>query len=230
LGKINHWAERGYGDAMDATSPTNGAALEPPPHGPLPVGSARQVWARRPADEAESKALASPLRLRILRITLHEPHTNKEIAEALGRNPASVLHHVRTLADTGFLVEQPRRRGQRGSRELPYLASRKSFYLEMGEAHLIGGEDLLLTTFLGELQELAPGLLRSSRVGFRLKAADRERLEERINDVFREIAAMPSDPDGEPWSIYLGVHPDPSGVPSSHERDPDQRDQLDRDH
>ena len=52
-----------------------------------PVGSGRQVWARRPADEAEAKALASPLRLRILRITLHEPRTNKEIAEALGLQP-----------------------------------------------------------------------------------------------------------------------------------------------
>src|SRR3954453_10366828 len=112
----------------------NEEPLAAAPYGPLPVGSARQVWARREADEAEAKALASPLRLRILRAALHEPRTNQEIAAVLGRNPATVLHHVRTLVATGFLVEQPLRRGQRGSRERPYLASGKSFYLDTGEA------------------------------------------------------------------------------------------------
>jgi DNA-binding transcriptional ArsR family regulator len=204
--------ENRYRVAMDSVAvPDEGAPLEPPPHGPLPIGSGRQVWARRPADEAEAKAIASPLRLRILRLTLHEPRTNKEIAEALDLNAASVLHHVRTLVDTGFLIEQPRRRGPRGSRERPYLASGKSFYLEVGEAHVVGGRDLLLQTFLDEIQGLPPELLRSSRVGFRLTPEDRARLEERIQEVLREIAATPSDPDGEPWSLYLGLHPDVSG-------------------
>jgi DNA-binding transcriptional ArsR family regulator len=169
------------------------------------------VWARRTADEAEAKALASPLRLRILRVTLHEPRTNKEIAEALGMNPASVLHHVRTLVDTGFLVEQATRRGARGSRERPYLASGKSFYLEMGDAHVHSGRDLLLSTFLEEIKDLPPELLQSSRLGFRLGAADRDRFVERIHEVLRELAAAPSDPDGEPWSLYLGIHPEAGG-------------------
>jgi DNA-binding transcriptional ArsR family regulator len=194
------------------------APLEPPPYGPLPVGSGRRVWARRPADEAEAKAIASPLRLRILRTTLHEPRTNKEIAEALGRNPASVLHHVRTLVDTGFLIEQPRRRGQRGSRELPYLASGKSFYLELGGDDLGAGEDdLLLTTFLEEVRGLPAGALDSNRLGFRLRTQDRDRLVGRLHDLLREIASMPSDPDGEPWSLYLGVHPEVPGVRSGHD-------------
>ncbi len=204
-----------------------GAPLEPAPYGPLPIGSGRQVWARRPADEAEAKAIASPLRLRILRVTLHEAHTNKEIAEALGLNPASVLHHVRTLVDTGFLIEQPVRRGPRGSRERPYLASGKSWYVDTGEITWTSGQDLLLETFLQETKGLRPGVLESTRLGFRLKAEDRRRAYHRLQVVLQEIAAMPSDPDGEPWSIYLGLHPDASGVPSSHERDPDQ---LDRDH
>jgi DNA-binding transcriptional ArsR family regulator len=185
-----------------------GDAPETPPYGSLPVGSRRRVWARRPADEAEAKAMASPLRLRILRITLHEPHTNKEIAEALGRNPASVLHHVRTLVDTGFLIEQPRRRGQRGSRELPYLASGKTWYLDTGESLTVGDQDLLLATFLEEVRGLPPGALDSARLGFRLKAADRERVLARFQDLLKEIAEMPSDPDGEAWSIFLGIHPE----------------------
>jgi DNA-binding transcriptional ArsR family regulator len=185
-----------------------GATLEPPPFGALPVGSGRRQWARRLADEAEAKALASPLRLRILRAALHEPRTNKEIAESLGMNPASVLHHVRRLVDTGFLVEQSPRRGPRGSRERPYLASGKSYYLEIGASDFDGGQDLLLATFLEEVRSLPPGLLDSTRLGFRLREADRERVLDRFRDLLEEIAAMPSDPDGEAWSIYLGVHPE----------------------
>ena len=202
---------------MDTAEAPDGGALEPAPYGPLPVGSGRQIWARRPADEAEAKALASPLRLRILRVALHEPRTNKEIAEALSRNPASVLHHVRTLVDTGFLIEQPRRRGQRGSRELPYLASGKSRYMEIGEEMQVGGHDLLLATFLEEIRGLAPGVLDSARLGFRLKKADRERVQDRFQDLLTEIAELPSDPEGEPWSIYLGIHPEEPGVPSAHD-------------
>ena len=118
-------------------TPAEETPLEPAPYGPLPVGSGRPgLGPGGPADEAEAKAIASPLRLRILRITLHEPRTNKEIAEALGMNPASVLHHVRTLVDTGFLIEQHVRRGPRGSRERPYLASGKTWYLEMGDERI----------------------------------------------------------------------------------------------
>ncbi len=188
--------------------------LEPAPYGPLPIGSGRRTWARRPADEAEAKAMASPLRLRILRVTLHEPRTNKEIAEALGRNPASVLHHVRTLVDTGFLIEQEPRRGRRGSREVPYLASGKTWFLDGGGAQLVAGRDLLLETFLGEVAELPAGALNSTRLGFRLGRADRERLLERIQDLMREISELPSDPEGEPWSLYLGLHPERAVAPA----------------
>ena len=195
-------------------------ALEVPPHGPLPVGSGRRTWARRPPDEAEAKALASPLRLRILRITLHEPHTNREIADALGKNPATVLHHVRTLADTGFLIEQEVRRGRRGSREVPYLASGKSWFMDGREPER-GGRDLLLETFLQEVSGLPPGSLDSARLGFRVNAADKEKLMQRLQEVLEGIRELPSDPEGESWSLYLGVHPDPSGVPSAHDVDRD---------
>jgi DNA-binding transcriptional ArsR family regulator len=209
---------------MGGESEDAGEALEPAPYGPLPVGSGRRQWARRPADEAEAKALASPLRLRILRAALHEPRTNKEIAQVLGMNPASVLHHVRRLVDTGFLIEQPARRGARGSRERPYLASGKSFYLEVGEFDPVGSDDLLLATFLEEVRSLPPGVLESNRLGFRLGHADRERVLRRFYKLLEEVAAMPSDPEGEPWSIYLGMHPEPSGVPSAHDRDRSRED------
>ena len=70
--------------------------------------------ARRPATDAEARALASALRLRVLRLCLHEALTNKEIAKRLERDPATVLHHVRTLVNTGFLVSGEPRPGPRG--------------------------------------------------------------------------------------------------------------------
>ena len=192
------------------SDPDPGPGPEPAPHGPLPVGSERRVWARRPADEAEAKAIASPLRLRILRLTLHEPRTNQEIAETLELNPATALHHVRTLVDTGFLIEQPVRRGPRGSRERPYLASGKSWYLDTGEPTHVAGRDLLLQTFLDEVVTLPPGALNTYRLGFRLRAEDRERLVGRFEELMQEVARLPSDPEGEPWSLFLGLHPDPT--------------------
>lgn len=154
--------------------------------------------------------MASSMRLQILRLALHEPRTNKEIAKALGRNPATVLHHVRTLVDTGFLIEQHVRRGERGSREIPYLASGKSWYLDGGALppSRTDGQDLLLQTFLDEVQRLPRGALSSTRVGFRLGAADREELLTRLFDVLHDLANHPSDPDGEPFGLYVGLHPE----------------------
>ena len=218
--------ECGYRVAMDTASAREEQPLEPVPYGPLPGGFGPPgLGSPRPADEAEAKAVASPLRLRILRITLHEPHTNKEIAEALELNPASVLHHVRTLVDTGFLIEQPVRRGPRGSRERPYLASGKTLVPRLRRTRPAGdGQDLLLAD-LPRGDQGPPGRRSSTAPGW----ASGCRAEDRRAGVrpaawpcSQEIAAMPSDPEGEPWSLYLGLHPDSSGVPSGHA--------LDRDH
>lgn len=207
---MEHVAGPGTGPQRGPGSGSEETAAVPAPHGRLPVGSQRQVWARRPADEAEAKAIASPLRLRILRLTLHEPRTNQAIAEALGLNPATVLHHVRTLVENGFLIEQPVRRGSRGSRERPYLASGKSWYLDTGEPTRTAGEDLLLQTFLDEVVALPAGTLQTYRLGFRLREEDRERIVERLEELLQEVAQLPSDPGGTPWSLFLGLHPDPS--------------------
>jgi DNA-binding transcriptional ArsR family regulator len=113
--------------------------------------------------DADARALASTLRLRILRMCLDEPLTNREIAERLGKNPATVLHHVRTLADRGFLRAEPVRRGARGSREVPYLATKKSWKSPYFE----GITRLLVDTFLEELADADPATVRMSRLGVR---------------------------------------------------------------
>src|SRR5688572_19297630 len=86
---------------------------------------------RTEATPEEFKAMAHPLRLRILRLCLHEPLTNKEIADRLGADPATTLHHVRMLLGTGFLAVEEVRTGARGALEKPYRATGKSWVLSV---------------------------------------------------------------------------------------------------
>ena len=162
---------------------------------------------KRRATDAEYRAIASPLRLRILRLCASESLTNQDIAARLGRNPATVLHHVRTLVDTGFLQALPVRRGTRGSREVPYRATGKSWLMDVDDrpppAH-----DPMLAAFLEEVGEVGERHLQSSRLGLQLPAEDLEEFRQRLHGLLDEYARRPRDPGGERWSLYLGMHPE----------------------
>jgi predicted ArsR family transcriptional regulator len=173
-----------------------------------PEGAPRFAGERRPAPDAEARALASAVRLRILRLCLDAPLTNKEIAARLGRNPATVLHHVRTLLDTGFLVAEPDRRGARGAREVPYRATGKSWLMD-GAGGPGQRRDPALAAFLQVVAAGGEVHRESTRLGLRLSAADRAELERRLHELLDSYARRPADPDGEKWSLYLGMHPEP---------------------
>lgn len=157
------------------------------------------------ATEEEARALASSLRMRILRVCLSEPHTNKQIAQILGRDPATILHHVRLLTRTGFLAAQPERRGTRGAREIPYSATGKSWTLS---APALGA--VLIDSFLEEAGLVPAEQVDTTRLGVKLNAENLQRLQDRLAELLNEYAAMPDDSDGEAWSIFLAVHPDPN--------------------
>ncbi|MFG2525684.1 ArsR/SmtB family transcription factor [Streptomyces sp. NPDC048527] len=160
---------------------------------------------RRLATDAEAKALASALRLRILRICLGEARTNKEIAAILGGDPASVLHHTRTLVRTGFLEAQEERRGARGAREIPYLATRKSWQLDAAAQ-----DRSMLDAFLEELALAPAAEVDSTRLGLRLPPAEMEEFRTRLRALLEEFAARPDDPTAPAWSLFIVVHPDPN--------------------
>jgi Helix-turn-helix domain len=160
---------------------------------------------RRLATDEEAKALASSLRLRILRICLGEPRTNKQIAQTLGRDPASVLHHIRTLVRTGFLKPQEARRGLRGAREIPYLATKKSWTISTPAQGPI-----MLDTFLEEIR-LAPATdVDTSRLGLRLSPADMTEFRTQLRSLLDDFADRPDDPSAPAWSVFVVVHPDPN--------------------
>jgi hypothetical protein len=50
--------------------------------------------------------------------------------------------------------------------------------------------------------------LDSSRLGLRLSAADRAELGRRLHELLDEYARRATDPDGQKWSVYVGMHPE----------------------
>lgn len=164
----------------------------------------------RQATEAEAKALASGVRLRILRMTLDEPLTNKEIADTLDRPPASVLHHVRTLVDTGFLRAEEARRGTRGAKEIPYRATGKSWYVDTSV-----GVHSMLDAFLSEIRSLPESDLQMTRLGLRLSETDLEEFSERLYTLLMEFHDRPRDLEARPHSVFVALHPDTS-IPRRH--------------
>jgi DNA-binding transcriptional ArsR family regulator len=172
---------------------------------------ARREWVtRRPATPAEAKALAHPLRMRILRLCLDQALTNKQLAERLGRDPGTVLHHVRTLVANGFLVPEEVRQGEKGALEKPYRATRKSWSLSLDEEEAAGDLNpsrAMLEAFLAEVDEAGPAAARSfTRLGLTLDEASLAELDGRIRAVLEEFAARPPDPDGELYGLLFGMH------------------------
>jgi DNA-binding MarR family transcriptional regulator len=179
----------------------------PPARRPVPIEfEDDRRNARRQATDDEARALASALRMRILRVCLHEAHTNKEIAATLGKDPATTLHHVRRLVDTGFLEAQPVRRGTRGSREIPYLATGKSWRLETPAK-----DRVLVDAFLDEIALVPVHELETARLGMRLTEEVKDEFLERLGALFEEYRAR-SDGEraGPAWSLFFAFHPDPN--------------------
>ena len=156
--------------------------------------------------QARARALASPLRMRILRLCLHESRTNKELAVLLDVNPGSLLHHVRSLVTTGFLRAEEPRRGARGAREVPYRATRLSW-----RQHVPGVGAILLETFLQEIEGLPPDALNATRLGLKLSPERRDEMLSRFQALFQEYAAAESDLEGDPVSLFFVEHPDQQG-------------------
>jgi len=114
---------------LSLESPTMAAASPDPTPNPGPDPRPDPKAGRPEATVAQARALAHPLRLRIIRLLFDRSLTNRELARALGENPATVLHHVRTLLKTGFIEADPERRGPRGTTEKPYRSTGRSWSL-----------------------------------------------------------------------------------------------------
>jgi DNA-binding transcriptional ArsR family regulator len=110
---------------------------------------------RRPATVREVKALGHPLRQRILRLCGQHELTNKQLADRLGKDPGTVLHHVRQLVEAGLLEPAQVRTGESGALEKPYQSTGQSWWLD-GGLDLANSELAPLEAFQAELSEAGP--------------------------------------------------------------------------
>ncbi len=162
---------------------------------------------RRPATPEETRALAHPLRLRIIRLLYDGPLTNRELSERLGEQPATVLYHVRTLARTGFIVPDRPRPGPRGSVEKPYRTTGKSWQLSVDvPGPREGVSRAALGAFLAELEAAGTrSQLSTTRLAFDATAAQLAEFQERLTELLDELA-LASEPEGDRWSIFIAFN------------------------
>ncbi|GEK78904.1 ArsR/SmtB family transcription factor [Agrococcus baldri] len=153
--------------------------------------------------QARGRALSSPLRLRVLRLCAFESRTNKELAELLGVNPGTMLHHVRTLVQTGFLAAEEERTGAGGAREVPYRATGLSW-----RTPLAGGSRVLVDTFLQQIEGLEPDELQTIWLGLKLSREHRDELGRRLSELAEEFKQREPDPEGETYSLFVAFHSD----------------------
>ncbi len=172
------------------------------------------------ATPADLKALAHPLRMRILRLCLHESVTNKEIADRLRLDPATSLYHVRQLTQNGFLHAEPVRTGKRGALEKPYRATGKSWSLTFPRpddhlSALLAGLDAARDEIVAAG---ASSVITNTRAGLRLGPADLAELTERLQALVQEFTERPSDTDGSTVGVLALVHYLEPGDPTGQDR------------
>lgn len=166
------------------------------------------------ATAGQLKALAHPLRWRILRLCRDTARTNQELAGRLGVAPPTMLRHVRLLAGEGFLRAEAPRAGPAGGTERPYRATGLTLRLHMDDpdaSELRRQVDLAVLAAHGsEVAEAGPGAIRDSARGvLRLGSRAQRALTRRLGELLDEYREM-QDEDGEDLSFlwHLARRPD----------------------
>jgi hypothetical protein len=163
-----------------------------------------QERAERDASPEEIRALSHPMRWRILRMTLETPLTNKQIAERLGRDPGTTLHHVKELVRTGFLAPEEVRPGKRGALERPYSATGKSWRVRLVPS--AGTTVSIIDAVREEVLEAGPdAVLATLRLGVRLSEPDIAQFRTELRLLGDRFSAR-DDPAGEPVGILGVIH------------------------
>src|SRR4051812_29150078 len=163
---------------------------------------------RRKATADEVKALAHPLRLRIIRLLYDGPASNKELASKLREDPATVLYHVRTLNKTGFLAPAGTRPGARGSVEKLYKSTGKSWKLDLdpGLPAAASVQQATLDAFLAELRDAGPDAhLNTARLALVMSPEREAEFSRRLGELLDEFA-LDDDEGGERVAIFYAMH------------------------
>lgn len=138
----------------------------------------------------EAKALAHPMRLRILRLCWQHELTNKQLADRLGRDPGTILYHVRQLVTAGLLEQAPVRTGESGALEKPYRSRPRTWWLDDSPDIDADAAFAPVDAFQDELRAAGPGAVRTfARFALHLSAEQAAELDRRIVAVLDEYLA-----------------------------------------
>ncbi|MGW3966002.1 ArsR/SmtB family transcription factor [Amycolatopsis sp. NPDC005003] len=163
---------------------------------------------RREATVGEAKALAHPLRLRILRLCWQGELTNKQLADRLGRDPGTILYHVRQLLEAGLLEPAPVRTGESGALEKPYRAKARSWWLDDPPNTEADAAFAPIEAVQDELRAAGPGSVRTFlRFAVHLSAEDAAELERGILALVEQYVATDAGRTAEPaYGGMIVVH------------------------
>lgn len=155
--------------------------------GQPPDRSSGTAVRRRETTVREAKALAHPLRLRILRLCWQHELTNKQLAVRLDRDPGTVLYHVRQLTSAGLLEPAPVRTGDSGALEKPYRAKARSWWLDDPPNTAADAAFAPVEAFQDELRAAGPQSVRTfARFALHLSPDHAAELDRRILDLINE--------------------------------------------
>jgi DNA-binding transcriptional ArsR family regulator len=135
-------------------------------------------------DLAQIRALADPLRLKILGALAGLPRTTKQVAEVLGEKPTKLYHHVEALKRVG-LIRLTATRPNRGTMEKYFQAVAAQFQVSASALSPAGAR------------------ARSAQESMLTSILDTARKE--LNDCIRPGSATDSDPERAPFVARILV-------------------------
>jgi DNA-binding transcriptional ArsR family regulator len=176
---------------------------------------------------AELRALAHPLRLRVLELFAEQPRTTKQVALLLGEPPTRLYHHVAALERAGLLRLKETRKN-RGTVEKWYEAIARSFdesptsgpRPRKPRKGAAGRRALAMAVLEQSRQEVVAAMQQRTRerpmlarfvvVASRAQIAEmRKRVHSAVKDLQRDFAGLKgAEPEeAERWALTLTFSP-----------------------
>lgn len=161
--------------------------------------------------DQQFKAIADPMRSRILGVIQTRPATAKQIAKRLGKSPGTIGHHLEVLEAAG-LAQVVGTRIVHGITAKYYTRTARIFNFRFS-SDITGHSPMTLDIIRNALRELAESLAaygeKSSVVledGFphvRIAPERAEVYRRRLDDLLNDLISEPVDPDGRVYGVHM---------------------------
>lgn len=177
-------------------------------------------------DIEQVRAMADPLRQRIVETLIEAPMTTKQVAQHLKEQPTKLYHHVELLEKAG-IIELVETRPKRGTVEKYYRAVAQSFTVDRDlftsrtegdetAKSLISIVGSMFESTLAEMREsitaklLRPGKKTPSRMTrniIRTTPANIEKLNQKITAIIEECDVLDSEEGEVAYGLTVAFYP-----------------------